>query len=40
MEDMEADQLKARRKAQDLEGIAWLAEATKDLWSLLTQSII
>ena len=29
--DMEADQLKARRKAQALEGIALLAEATKDL---------
>ena len=29
--DMETDQLKARRKAQALEGIALLAEATKDL---------
>ena len=29
--DMEADQLKARRKAQALEGIALLAEAVKDL---------
>ena len=29
--DMEADQLKARRKAQALEGIALLAEAAKDL---------
>ena len=29
--DMEADQLKERRKAQALEGIALLAEATKDL---------
>ena len=29
--DMEADQLKARRKAQALEGIALLAEATKVL---------
>ena len=31
MEDMEAYQLKARRKAQALEGIALLAEAAKDL---------
>ena len=31
MEDMEAEQLKARRKAQALEGIALLAEAAKDL---------
>ena len=31
MADMEADQLKARRKAQALEGIALLAEAAKDL---------
>ena len=29
--DMEADQLKARRKAQALEGIALLAKAAKDL---------
>ena len=29
--DMEADQLKARRKAQALEGIALLAEVAKDL---------
>ena len=29
--DMETDQLKARRKAQALEGIALLDEATKDL---------
>ena len=29
--DMEADQLKARRKSQALEGIALLAEAAKDL---------
>ena len=29
--DMEEDQLKARRKAQALEGIALLAEAAKDL---------
>ena len=29
--DMEADQLKARRKAQALEGIALFAEAAKDL---------
>ena len=29
--DMEMDQLKARRKAQALEGIALLAEAAKDL---------
>ena len=28
--DLEADHLKARRKAQALEGIALLAEATKD----------
>ena len=32
--DMEADQLKARRKAQSLEGIALLAEVAKDLKSL------
>ena len=31
MADMEADQLKARRKAQALEGITLLAEAAKDL---------
>ena len=31
MADMEADQLKSRRKAQSLEGIALLAEAAKDL---------
>ena len=29
--DLEAKHLKARRKAQDLEGMALLAEATKDL---------
>ena len=29
--DMEADQLKARRKPQALEGIALLAKAAKDL---------
>ena len=29
--DMEADQLNARRKSQALEGIALLAEATKDM---------
>ena len=29
--DMETDQLKARRKAQALEGIAFLAEAAKDV---------
>ena len=33
--DMETDQLKARRKSQALEGIALLAEATKDLWNLV-----
>ena len=31
MAEMEAEQLKARRKAQALEGIALLAEAAKDL---------
>ena len=31
MPEMEADQLKARRKSQALEGIALLAEAAKDL---------
>ena len=31
MADMEADQLKSRRKAQSLEGVALLAEAAKDL---------
>ena len=31
MTEMEAEQLKSRRKAQALEGIALLAEATKDL---------
>ena len=31
IEEMEAEQLKARRKAQALEGIALLAEAAKDL---------
>ena len=40
MEEMEPEQLKARRKAQALEGIALLAEAAKDLWGLLTKSII
>ena len=29
--DLEVDHLKARRKAQDLEGIALLAEVAKDL---------
>ena len=33
--DMVANQLKARRKAQALEGIALLVEAAKDLYSLL-----
>ena len=33
--DMETDQLKARRKAQALEGIALLAELAKDLWKLV-----
>ena len=40
MAEMEAEQLKARRKAQALEGIALLAKAAKDIWSLLTQSVI
>ena len=31
MAEMEAEQLKARREAQPLEGIALLAEAAKDL---------
>ena len=31
MVEMEAEKLKARRKVQALEGIALLAEATKDL---------
>ena len=31
VEDLEADHQKARRKTQDLEGIALLAKATKDL---------
>ena len=31
MAEMEADHLKAQRKAQPLEGIALLAEAAKDL---------
>ena len=31
MTEMEAEQLKSRRKAQALEGIALLAEAAKDL---------
>ena len=31
MAEMEAEQLKARRKAQSLEGIALLAKAAKDL---------
>ena len=40
MAEMEVEQLKARRKAQTLEGIALLGEAAKDLSSLLTQSVI
>ena len=36
MAEMEVEQLKARRKAQALEGIALLAEANKDLRGLLT----
>ena len=31
VEDLEAENLKARRKTQALEGIALLAEAAKDL---------
>ena len=37
---MEVEQLKARRKAQALEGIALLAEAAKDLRILLAKSVI
>ena len=37
---MEANQLKARRKAQALEGIALLDEATKDLYSLLNNQLL
>ena len=40
MEEMEAEQLKARRKAHPLEGIALLAEEAKDLWGLLTKAVI
>ena len=39
MEEMEAEQLKARRKAQGLEGITLLVEDAKDLWTLLAKSI-
>ena len=39
MAEMEAEQQKARRKAQALEGIALLAEAAKDLWALLAKSV-
>ena len=39
MEEMEAQLLKARRKAQALEGIALLAEATKYLLTLLEKSV-
>ena len=40
MAEMEAEQLKVRRKAQALEGIALLVEAAKYLWSLLKKSVI
>ena len=39
MTEMEAEYMKARRKAQALEGIALLAEAAKDLWALLAKSV-
>ena len=37
MTDMEAEQQKAKKKAQALDGIALLAEAAKDLWALLAK---
>ena len=38
MKYMEAEQQKARKKAQALDGIALLAEAAKDLWALLAKN--
>ena len=36
---MEAEQQKARKNAQALDGIALLAEAAKDLWALLAKTV-
>ena len=36
---MEAEQQKAKKKAQALDGIALLAEAAKDLWALLAKTV-
>ena len=36
---MEAEQQRARKKAQALDGIALLAEAAKDLWVLLVRHL-
>ena len=38
--DMEAEQQRARKKAQALDGIALLAEATKDLSVLLVRKLL
>ena len=37
---MEAEQQKARKKAQALDGIALLVEATKELWVLLVRKLL
>ena len=37
--DMEAEQKRAKKKAQDLDGIALLAEAAKDLWVLIVRQL-
>ena len=37
---MEAEQQRARKKAQALDGIALLAEAAKDLWVLLVKQLL
>ena len=39
MTDMEAEQQKARKKAQALDGIDLLAEVAKDLWVLLVKQL-
>ena len=39
MTEMEAEQQKARKKAQALDGIALLVEVAKDLWALLAKTV-
>ena len=40
MRNMEVEHQKAKKKAQALDGIALLAEAAKDLWTLLVKTVI